>query len=87
MNPAWNTLSAQYLTSQLTLDEVNSTFTHLQSMNSSEAEAYATSPDSLVTEDCLTLDVVVPESIWNGTKNNESKGKWLYRVKLVHLLT
>lgn len=72
--PAWLALSALYSTGQLSIEEVNSTFTQLQSLdpaaNSSILGQYVTDPDKLASEDCLALDVAVPESIWDTVQKN-----------------
>ncbi|GKT57619.1 acetylcholinesterase precursor [Colletotrichum tofieldiae] len=78
--PAWFSLSALYQAGQLSLDELNSTFMELQNLSpasdASLIDQYLTEPDSVVTEDCLTLDVVVPETIWERAHDaSEAGGK------------
>ncbi|WYZ37729.1 hypothetical protein EsH8_II_001235 [Colletotrichum jinshuiense] len=84
--PAWYALSIAYQTGQLSLDDVNSTFTAVQTLdttsNSSLIEQYLTDPDPVVTEDCLTLDVVVPKPLWRKPHNGSHSGApvlvWFY---------
>ncbi|KXH44129.1 carboxylesterase [Colletotrichum simmondsii] len=72
--PAWYGMSTLYQSGQLSLDELNSTFAELQFLNpnsSSESiNQYLSDTDTKTTEDCLALDVVVPERLWSKSRNN-----------------
>ncbi|KZL79689.1 carboxylesterase family protein (secreted protein) [Colletotrichum incanum] len=88
--PVWFGFSTLYQTGQLSLDEVDSMFTELQNLSpgsdASLIDQYITEPDLIVTEDCLTLDVVVPETIWEKVHDASETGDrdaapvlvWLY---------
>ncbi|GKT46605.1 carboxylesterase patB [Colletotrichum spaethianum] len=84
--PKWYDLTALYQAGQLSLEEVNSTFLELRNLSPSSNATligqYLTHPDPVVTEDCLTLDVVVPEAIWQRTHDASDPGApvlvWLY---------
>lgn len=74
--PFWEPLLIAQLTGKSTLAEINATFLAMQSQYESNSTSLAaqivTEPHPIVTEDCLTLDVVVPEAVWNKTKKGGS---------------
>ncbi|KAJ0165233.1 Lipase 1 [Colletotrichum tanaceti] len=90
-SPPWLSLSLQYQAGQLSLDQVNATFAGIRGLSpSSDAsliERYlntpATAPASTITEDCLHLDVVVPEKILKRANDSSGAGGapvlvWIY---------
>ncbi|EFQ30189.1 carboxylesterase [Colletotrichum graminicola M1.001] len=83
--PTWFGLETLYLSGQMSLEEVNSTYINLQNLSpSSDASLinqYLVEPDPRVTEDCLTLDVVVPEKAWKRARDASGAAPvlvWLY---------
>ncbi|KAK2009748.1 carboxylesterase [Colletotrichum eremochloae] len=84
--PPWFDLLAQYRAGQTSLEEINSTYVELQNLSpSSDASLinqYLTEPGPIVTEDCLTLDIVVPERIWERARGAPGASApvlvWLY---------
>ncbi|KAK1634242.1 carboxylesterase [Colletotrichum phormii] len=72
--PAWYGISSLYQSGQLSLDEVSSTFAKSQSVTpksgSESIGRYLSAADTTVTEDCLALDVVVPDKLWGKSRNN-----------------
>ncbi|KAK1689004.1 carboxylesterase [Colletotrichum godetiae] len=72
--PAWYGISSLYQSGQLSLDEVNSTFAESQSVTpnsgSESIGRYLNAADTTVTEDCLVLDVVVPDRLWGKSRNH-----------------
>lgn len=89
--PAWYGMSTLYQSGQLSLDELNSTFAELQFLNpnsSSESiNRYLSDTDTIFTENCLALDVVVPEELWSKSRNNShSAGKLSYSIPCIQYL-
>ncbi|KAK2052995.1 carboxylesterase [Colletotrichum caudatum] len=84
--PAWFELETLYVDGQMSLKQVDSTYTDLQNLspssNASLISQYINEPDPHVTEDCLTLDIVVPEKAWERAHDPSGPGVpvlvWLY---------
>ncbi|KAL8942451.1 MAG: hypothetical protein Q9216_001651 [Gyalolechia sp. 2 TL-2023] len=80
-NPAWQLIAAQFAPAYLAGKQFNAS-----AAEATIAEAAGTSPltDPRTTEDCLFLDVIVPEQIFNnaGNSSNPMKGApvlvWIY---------
>ncbi|OBR09222.1 Carboxylic ester hydrolase [Colletotrichum higginsianum IMI 349063] len=85
-SPPWLSLSPQYQAGQLSLDEVNATFAGIRGLSPSSDPSLIkqylntpiTVPASTITEDCLNLDVVVPEKIFKSTNNSSAGGERPY---------
>lgn len=80
-NPAWQLIAAQFVPAYLTGKPFN-----VSAAEATIAEAAGSSPpiDPRTTEDCLFLDVVVPEQIFNNARNSSTSKKgapvlvWIY---------
>lgn len=80
-NPAWQLIAAQFVPAYLSGEPFNAS-----AAEATIAEAAGSSPpiDPRTTEDCLFLDVIVPEQIFNNAGNSSSSKKgapvlvWIY---------
>ncbi|TQN67818.1 Carboxylesterase patB, partial [Colletotrichum shisoi] len=89
-SPPWLSLSPQYQAGQLTLDQVDANFAGIRGLSPSSdpslikqyLDTPITVPASTITEDCLNLDVVVPEKIFNSENSSSGAGApvlvWIY---------
>lgn len=81
-NPAWELIAAQFIPSYLAGIPFNASSLGSSSANSSSAKLPPLDPRT--TEDCLFLDVVVPQAIFNNASNtsNNTRGApvlvWIY---------
>ncbi|KAK1973556.1 hypothetical protein LZ30DRAFT_478656 [Colletotrichum cereale] len=86
--PAWFNLSALYLAGQLSLEALNSAYIGLQNMSpSSDASLinqHIIEPDPLVTEDCLTFDIVVPETVWERAHDTSGAGGKIFSSSVAY---
>ncbi|KAK1992637.1 carboxylesterase [Colletotrichum falcatum] len=84
--PTWFELNALYQVGQISLEELNSTYIELLNLSPSSDAAvidrHLIAPDPRATEDCLTLDIVVPETIWEKAHDAPGAGApvlvWIY---------
>ncbi|RDW69662.1 hypothetical protein BP6252_08682 [Coleophoma cylindrospora] len=74
--PYWQTLLPAYLASLETVAQINSNFLEvfngIEANSTSVAAKLVTEPIATQTEDCLLLDVVVPQTIMNKTLRGEN---------------
>ena len=80
-NPAWSLIAAQFAPAYLTGQPFNASATEAAT---AAAAASPPSVDPRTTEDCLFLDVVVPEQIFNQAGNSSGSNRgapvlvWIY---------
>ncbi|RDW80786.1 hypothetical protein BP5796_05484 [Coleophoma crateriformis] len=86
--PYWQTLLPACLASLETVAQINSSFLEvfngIEANSTSVAAKLVTEPVATQTEDCLLLDVVVPQTIMNKTLRGEkATGEFTSRVLLI----
>lgn len=68
-NPAWELIAEEFIPDYLVNKTFNETAAIQQLQSNSSSLAAAARPDPRTNEDCLFLDVIVPQSIFNKAEN------------------
>ncbi|KAH0037396.1 carboxylesterase family protein-like protein, partial [Aureobasidium melanogenum] len=76
-NPAWDAIAAQWIPEYLLDNKTNFSMSDFNLSTSSSNSSAATVTDPSETEDCLFLDVMVPEAIFNSNEQHPVL-VWIY---------